>query len=90
MLILVGGEKGGTGKSCLTQNLAVVLHKLEPSLLLIDCDPQKTTSDWIQERNNNSIVPHIQCVQMYGNILQDLEKAKEKYKIILIDCSREN
>ena len=86
MLILVGGEKGGTGKSCLTQNLAVVLHKLEPSLLLIDCDPQKTTSDWIQERNNNSIVPHIQCVQMYGNILQDLEKAKEKYKIILIDC----
>jgi chromosome partitioning protein len=86
MLILIGGEKGGTGKSCLTQNLAVILQKIEHNLLIIDCDPQKTTSDWIQERNNNSIEPHIECVQMYGNILHSLEKVKLKYKIILIDC----
>lgn len=86
MLILIGGEKGGTGKSCLTQNIAVVLQKIDSNLLIIDCDPQKTTSDWIQERNNNSINPHIECVQMYGNILSNLEKVKLKYKTILIDC----
>ena len=28
MLILVGGEKGGTGKSCLTQNMAVILQRI--------------------------------------------------------------
>ncbi|RYE05569.1 MAG: chromosome partitioning protein ParA [Rickettsiaceae bacterium] len=86
MLILIGGEKGGTGKSCLTQNLAVILQKIDANLLIIDCDPQKTTSDWIQERNNNSIKPHIECVQMYGNILNNLEKVKIKYETILIDC----
>ncbi|MGI4775430.1 MAG: AAA family ATPase [Janthinobacterium lividum] len=86
MLILIGGEKGGTGKSCLTQNIAVILQKIDSNLLIIDCDPQKTTSDWIQERNNNLIDPHIECVQMYGNILNNLEKVKLKYKTILIDC----
>ena len=86
MLILIGGEKGGTGKSCLTQNMAVLLQKVEKSLLIVDCDPQKTTSDWAQERCNNTHSPHIECVQMYGNILQNLESLKQKYKIILVDC----
>jgi chromosome partitioning protein len=27
MIILVGGEKGGSGKSCLAQNLAVYLQQ---------------------------------------------------------------
>jgi len=86
MLILIGGEKGGTGKSCLTQNIAVILQRIEKSLLIIDCDPQKTTSDWAQERCNNFERPHIECIQMYGNILRNLESLKLKYKIILVDC----
>jgi chromosome partitioning protein len=86
MLILIGGEKGGTGKSCLTQNIAVLLQKTESSILIIDCDPQKTTSDWAQERCNNTKKPYIECIQMYGNILYNLESLKLKYKIILIDC----
>jgi chromosome partitioning protein len=86
MLILIGGEKGGTGKSCLTQNIAVILQRIEKSLLIIDCDPQKTTSDWAQERCNNTKKPHIECIQMYGNILHNLESLKLKYKIILVDC----
>ena len=86
MLILIGGEKGGTGKSCLTQNIAVLLQKTESSILIIDCDPQKTTSDWAQERCNNTKKPHIECIQMYGNILHNLESLKLKYKIILVDC----
>ena len=86
MLILIGGEKGGTGKSCLTQNIAVLLQKKETNILIIDCDPQKTTSDWAQERCNNTKKPHIDCIQMYGNILHNLESLKLKYKIILVDC----
>ena len=27
MILLIGGEKGGSGKSCLAQNLAVYLQK---------------------------------------------------------------
>ena len=54
MIILVGGEKGGSGKSCLAQNIAVYLRTEKGAkVLMVDCDPQRTTSDWIQERKAN-------------------------------------
>ncbi len=39
MIILVGGEKGGSGKSCLAQNLAVFLQQKNRDILLLDADP---------------------------------------------------
>ena len=59
MIILVGGEKGGSGKSCLAQNIAVYLRtEEEGNVLMVDCDPQRTTSDWVQERCSNPQLPH--------------------------------
>lgn len=86
MLILIGGEKGGSGKSCIAQNFATILRRIEKEVLLVDCDPQKTTSSWIQERNENKNLLYIECIQLYGNILKSLEQLKEKYKIIIVDC----
>lgn len=46
MILLVGGEKGGAGKSCLAQNIAVhITQKFNANVLMVDCDPQRTTSD---------------------------------------------
>lgn len=86
MLILIGGEKGGTGKSCLAQNIAALLQTIENNILIIDCDPQKTTSDWAQERCNSQKGNNIECIQMYGNILHNLESLKQKYQVIIVDC----
>ena len=36
MLILIGGEKGGTGKSCLAQNIAALLQTIENNILIIE------------------------------------------------------
>ena len=36
--ILVGGEKGGTGKSTVAINLAVEFAKIGQQVLLVDCD----------------------------------------------------
>lgn len=87
MIILIGGEKGGSGKSCLAQNLAVHLsHDLNASVLMVDCDPQRTTSDWIQERNSNPQLSHINCVQLYGKIRNDLLSLQNHYDYIIVDC----
>ena len=40
MILLVGGEKGGSGKSCLAQNIAVFLQQQGQDILLLDADPQ--------------------------------------------------
>ncbi|MFP3011733.1 MAG: AAA family ATPase [Rickettsia sp.] len=87
MIILIGGEKGGTGKSCIAQNISVALLELYKDLIIVDCDPQKTTSDWVHERSKlNKTVEQIQCIQLYGNILPQLEKLKKKFQVVVIDC----
>ncbi|MBD1388992.1 AAA family ATPase [Neiella sp. HB171785] len=87
MIIVVGGEKGGSGKSCLAQNLAVYFTKFKNSkVLMVDCDPQRTTSDWIQARNNCEELPAINCVQLYGKIRNDLLSLEQHYDAIVVDC----
>ncbi len=87
MIILVGGEKGGSGKSCLAQNLAVYFALYEKaSVLMADCDPQRTTSDWIQARNADTSLPPINCIQLYGKIRNDLLSLKNNYDFLIIDC----
>ena len=87
MIILIGGEKGGSGKSCLAQNLAVYFTKYQSTrVLMVDCDPQRTTSDWIQARNNNPDLPSINCVQLYGKIRNDLLSLESHYDVVIVDC----
>ncbi|MGY5451067.1 AAA family ATPase [Agarivorans sp. MS3-6] len=87
MLILVGGEKGGSGKSCLAQNIAVHLKTdLDANILMVDCDPQRTTSDWIQARNEDESLPSINCIQLYGKIRKDLLSLESAYDFVIVDC----
>ena len=69
MIILVGGEKGGPGKSTIAQNLAAYFV-IERSLdvVLVDADAQATTADWVDERNENEQLPTINCIQKQGRI----------------------
>jgi cellulose biosynthesis protein BcsQ len=39
VILLLGGEKGGSGKSCLAQNLAVWLQLKRGDVLLLDVKP---------------------------------------------------
>jgi chromosome partitioning protein len=87
MMILVGGEKGGSGKSCLAQNLAVYFARdTKAIVLMVDCDPQRTTSDWIQARNSDPSLPAINCIQLYGKIRNDLISLNEHYDYLIVDC----
>ena len=53
---------------------------------MVDCDPQRTTSDWIQARNNNPELPAINCVQLYGKIRNDLLSLESHYDVVVVDC----
>lgn len=87
MILLIGGEKGGSGKSCLAQNLAAFLKlKQGRDILLLDADPQGTTTDWVQERIASGRVAEIPSVQASGNIRLVLLDLAKRYEAIVIDA----
>jgi len=50
MLLVVGGIKGGTGKTTLATNLAVCRALSGKNVLLLDADEQKSSMDWDNQR----------------------------------------
>lgn len=51
MIIVTGGQKGGTGKSTIATNLAVARAAAGRDVLLIDADEQQSSSDFTALRN---------------------------------------
>jgi len=87
MIVLIGGEKGGTGKSTIAINLAVLHANKKKEVLLIDADKQGTTSQWATLRDENQITPRISCVQKFGKQIHvEVQSLSEKYETIIIDA----
>ena len=87
MIVLIGGEKGGTGKTTLSTNLAAIMNKDNLDILLIDTDKQGSASDWCSMRNENNKVKRIPCMQKFGiSIAAEVIDLSKKYEHIIIDA----
>lgn len=86
MIICVGGQKGGSGKSCIAQNLAVSLAELGRNVLLIDADSQRTSSDWADQRKESGAPNPIKHQAMSGNISDTALTLAEAGYDLVIDC----
>ena len=86
MIVLVGGEKGGTGKTTLATNLASMRAKQGRDVLLIDTDPQGSASFWAAVRGEAGITPRIACVQKFGKgLAAEIKDLAGRYDDIIID-----
>jgi chromosome partitioning protein len=75
-------QKGGVGKSTLSQNVADCLCKLGQKVLLIDADKQGTSTDWASLRSDN----RFSVVSMAReNMALDAMKIAADYDFTLID-----
>lgn len=86
MILVLGGEKGGSGKSCLAQNLTVWLQKKGYDVLLVDADPQGTSVDWSRERELNTNLTDIQVETANGDIRKTLIDRSKRYEMIVVDA----
>lgn len=89
-IIVIGGEKGGVGKSTITTNLAVELAYRGAEVIIIDTDPQKTAVNWVDRRNelissSDNGFKRVSGVSKYGNIKDIIKDFVYKYDIVLID-----
>jgi chromosome partitioning protein len=86
MILTVGGQKGGSGKSCMAQNLSVALAQNGQSVMLIDADPQRTSADWAEERALQKNATGLKFQAMSGDISDTTLALSKAYDHIVIDC----
>lgn len=86
MIVTVGGIKGGSGKTTVATNLAVMRSKIK-DLLLIDADDQETASDFTILRNSeHESGAGYTSIRLSGSAVRtETKRLKDKYEDILID-----
>ena len=86
MIVVVGGIKGGSGKTTVATNLAVMRSKVA-ELLLIDADDQETASDFTILRNERlEAGAGYTSIRLSGSAVRtETKRLSVKYDEILID-----
>jgi chromosome partitioning protein len=86
MIILFGGEKGGTGKSTLATNLAVWLARQSRDVILVDTDLQRTASHWVDRRNAVNGLAMVHCTERRGNVFHAIRDLAKRYQEVIVDA----
>lgn len=87
MIILVGGEKGGPGKTTIATNIAAMRTNEMEDVLLVDTDRQPTSSYWCSMREDKGIKPRVASIQKYDKAVRtEISELKKKFSDIIIDA----
>ena len=87
MIIVVGGIKGGSGKTTIATNIAIMRSYEKPNILLVDADDQETSYDFSTLRNSKEEdLPQYTCIKLTGQAVRtEISKLKANYNDIIID-----
>jgi chromosome partitioning protein len=87
MIVLIGSQKGGCGKSTTAVNICAFLAKNGHDVVLVDADRQCTAANWAMDRSGNKNLPVVHCVQKYDNIRETLLDLDKRYEYVVVDAA---
>ncbi|HGJ5900032.1 AAA family ATPase [Arsenophonus apicola] len=87
MIVLIGSQKGGCGKSTISVNIAAELAKQKKDVILVDSDRQGTSANWISDRNKQVEIPIIHCIQKFDNVRETLLDLDKRYEFVIVDTA---
>lgn len=86
MIYTIGGIKGGSGKTTIATNLAVLLASKKRDVLLVDADDQESATDFTAFRNQAFETLDYTAVKITGTDLHgQVKRLANKYDDIIID-----
>ena len=80
----ISNQKGGTGKTTLSMNLAAGLSK-RGRTLVIDADPQGSSCQWADSAPDEKPFP-VSVIAIAGNLAREVNRFREDYQYVVIDC----
>lgn len=86
MILLVGAEKGGVGKSTIATNLAVLLAGNDVDCVIVDTDAQATSARFVERRAESDITPAVNCIQRTGDVSSTLRDLANRYQVVIVDA----
>jgi chromosome partitioning protein len=86
MILVIGGIKGGSGKTTLATNLTVARSKKNKRVLLVDADEQGSASDWVEQREALGIATPWTTIKLFGpSTRSQIQKMASDYDDIIVD-----
>lgn len=82
-VVAILNQKGGSGKTTISTNLASWLHAQGESTLLVDLDPQGSATDWADQRQGDEDLCPV--IGMGQSIARDLKKVARDVDWVIID-----
>ena len=86
MIAVIGGTKGGSGKTLLATNLAVMRAEQQRDVLLIDADEQASATLFTRQRKQTKGETGYTSIQSFeADVVEQVRNLKSKYDDIVID-----
>ena len=87
-IIVVVNQKGGSGKTTLSMQLAGTLGRRGYRILVVDADPQGTATRWAASSEDDTPFPATVAglAPAGGKIHREVKKYMADYEYIIIDC----
>lgn len=87
-IVTTYNSKGGSGKTCISMNVAGTLGIRGFKTLVIDMDPQGTASRWYSAAPDEKPFPAdvVSMAAMEGKVHRAIQNHVEQYDVIIVDC----
>lgn len=90
MIVLIGSQKGGVGKSTLSANISAHFAQNKLDFILVDTDAgfagQESVTSWVEYRDETDL-PEVDVVEATGDIRNNLKGLNKKYDYVVVDAA---
>ncbi len=88
MIILIGNQKGGVGKSTVACNISGMLVKRGKDVVLVEADTQQSATEWVAIRKEEHPgAAKIHAVQKLGDVSDTLVNLNDHYEYVIVDSA---
>lgn len=90
MVITIGAEKGGVGKTRLATHIAALAACEGVDVVLLDTDKQASSISWSRIRNEEGLSPAIHVLPLPPNPGRELANLASKFSLVVVDSGAQN